>query len=110
MTTYRLITRAIRLNRGAGNADLVVERPFERDNRGDIKRDARGLTKFLDSDEAPTLVEFDDLCSPSDIRFMLKTGAIVPWHEGMTAIQAAAASVAAADDAIDGEDEGGADG
>ena len=105
MTTYRLITRGIRLNRGAGNADLVVERPFERDNRGDIKRDARGTTKYLDSDEAPTLVEFDDLCSPSDIRFMLKTGAIV-LHEDTEATPA----TAPADDAIDGEDEGGADG
>ena len=105
MTTYRLITRAIRLNRGAGNADLVVERPFERDNRGDIKRDARGLTLFLDSDEAPTLVEFDDLCSPNDIRFMLKTGAIVPWREDTEAPPPASA---AADD-VDGEDEGGAD-
>lgn len=76
--TYRLITRGIRMNRGAGNEDLVVERPVARSAKGDIKRDRKGSALFLDSDEAPTLVTFDELVSERDVRFQLKIGAIEP--------------------------------
>lgn len=67
--TYRVITKKLRVQRGAGRPDLEVARPMN-----------AGRTVFLDSDEAPTLVTFDEHCQV-DIPYLLRLGAIVPWAE-----------------------------
>lgn len=62
--TYRVWTTRLRVQRGPGNPDLVVERPQN-----------PAKTMFLDSDEAPTLVTFDEQCQV-DIPMLLRIGAI----------------------------------
>lgn len=71
---YRLITPRLRVQRGSGNEDLVVERPKVTQGKGSKNE----RTIFKDSDEEPTLVEFDELCQV-DVDFLLKIGAIAPY-------------------------------
>ena len=66
-TTYRVLTERLRVQRGPGRPDLVVERPMS------SKR-----TAFLDSDEKPTLIQFDEHCQV-DVAFLLVVGAIVEY-------------------------------
>lgn len=68
-TTYRLIGRRLRVQRGPGNPDLVVERPIKETKTGYV---------FLDSDEEPTIVAFDELCQV-DIPSLIQIGAIVEY-------------------------------
>jgi hypothetical protein len=70
---YRLLGRRLRVQRGPGNEDLVVERPVRDTNT----KTGTGYV-FLDSDENPTLVEFDDLCQV-DIPSLIQIGAIVEY-------------------------------
>lgn len=70
MTVYRQIAHRLRINRGPGHPDKVSERP----RAG--ARD-RGWGAFLDSDESPTLIEFDEL-DQVDVPGLLRLGAIVP--------------------------------
>ena len=65
---YRLVTTRLRVQRGVGNPDLVVERPHKRTETGPV---------FLDEDN-PTLVTFDDKCQV-DVPGLLDLGAIEPW-------------------------------
>lgn len=74
--TYRQIAATLRVQRGAGREDLVSERPVVLTAKGEKKRDARGNVTYLDSDEAPTLVTFDEHCQ-INVPFLLKTGALV---------------------------------
>lgn len=67
MKIYRQIAYRLRIQRGPGNPDKVSERP----------RASRG--KYLDSDEQPTLIEFDEF-DRADIPGLLALGAIVPWE------------------------------
>ena len=67
MDQYRVLTKRLRVQRGAGREDLVVERPF--------KEDAQGIVHYLDSDEAPTLVKFDKYCQVN-VDQLLRVGAI----------------------------------
>lgn len=69
--TYRQITYKLRVSRGPGKPDLVSERPCRKDNHGN--------RTYLDSDEKPTLVTFDDYCVLTDLDFWLKVGHIVPY-------------------------------
>lgn len=100
---YRVITRGIRVQRGPGNADLVVERP-RRDHTD-------GSYEFLDSDENPTLVAFDHLCR-CDVRSMVAIGALAPWDgpidgvtiQGFVPIEELhAREVSSADGPVDGD-------
>lgn len=65
--TYRQLAQRIRVQR-PGRPDLVSERP----------REAAGQRRFKDSDEAPTLVTFDD-DDLVDVERLLRIGAIAPW-------------------------------
>lgn len=69
--TYRVFTRRLRVQRGPGNSDLVVERPLELDARGNE-------VGYADSDEKPTLVTFDDKCQV-DVASLLANGAIAEY-------------------------------
>ncbi len=63
---FRQITHRLRIQRGPGRADKVSERPRAADRQ------------YLDSDEAPTLVTFDEY-DQVDVSALLQMGAIVPW-------------------------------
>lgn len=65
-STYRLLTAGIRVQRGAGNPDLVATRP----------RNSR-TGPFTDSEAKPTLVTFAE-GDQADIEFLLRIGAIAP--------------------------------
>jgi len=65
---YRQLTHRIRIQRGPGRPDKVSERP-----RDDV------TGRFLDSDEEPTLITFEE-DDDVDIPWLLKIGAIVPWE------------------------------
>lgn len=65
MTVYRQISPRIRVQRGPGKPDFVSERPR-----------ATPAGPFTDSDDAPTLVEFDADCIVN-VGFLLRAGAIV---------------------------------
>ena len=65
MTIYRQLSPRIRVQRGPGKPDFVSERPR-----------ATPAGPFTDSDDAPTLVEFDADCIVN-IGFLLRAGAIV---------------------------------
>jgi len=64
---YRLIAHKLRVQRGPGNEDYNPTRPR-----------VKGGGAFLDSDEKPTLVEFDAKCQV-DVADLLKMGAIVEY-------------------------------
>lgn len=64
---YRVVTRRLRVQRGPGRHDLVVERPMN-----------KAMTRYLDSDAAPTLITFDEHCQV-DMDGLLRLGAIVPY-------------------------------
>ena len=74
-TTYRQISRKLRIQRGPGRPDKVSERP-SRENKA-------GVRVYLDSDEAPTLIEFDEF-DIVDIDQMLRIGAIAAWSPPAT--------------------------
>lgn len=81
--TYRVLSARLRVQRGPGHEDLVVERPVARTSKGEAKRDGRGNVTYLDGDgapgnAAPTLVTFDEHCQVR-IEQLLRIGAIVPW-------------------------------
>ena len=63
--TFRVIAQRLRISRGPGRPDLVVER----------HRTLGG--RFTDSDEAPTLVTLDEWCQ-IDMASLLGT-ALVPY-------------------------------
>ena len=67
---YRQIAHRLRVQRGPGNPDLVSERP-RAGRRGN-------WAEYLDSDEKPTLVEFDKLCRV-DAAHLMKIGAIIEY-------------------------------
>ena len=67
MTVYRQKTRKLQISRGPGKPDLVSVRPRHKKS---------GV--FQDSDEKPTLVEFDEHCRV-DLEFLQETGAIVEY-------------------------------
>lgn len=69
--TYRLITHRLRIQRGPGNPDKVVERP----RAG--SREA-GWSEFLDSDENPTLITFDEL-DQIDVASHLRGGGLCEY-------------------------------
>ncbi len=71
---YRVMTRRLRVQRGSGRPDLVVERPFKVLNEGKLNE----RVTFGDSDTEPTLVKFDEHCQVN-VDFLLRTGAIVPY-------------------------------
>ncbi len=65
---YIQLAPRLRIQRGAGKADLVSERPHKRDKHGNVA--------FSDDPEKkPTLVEFDEHCQV-DIPALLRIGAI----------------------------------
>lgn len=64
---YRQIARRLRIDRGPGRPDLVSERPT-------VTR-ADGSYAFTDSDEQPTVVEFDETCRVN-VPELLRLGAI----------------------------------
>lgn len=67
--TYVQIVERLRVQRGAGEADLVSQRPVRRNAKGE-------RVAFADDpDTAPTLVTFDERCQVN-IPFLLRTGAI----------------------------------
>lgn len=70
--TYRQIVHRLRLNRGKGRADKVSERPREGSREN-------GWGRYLDSDDNPTLIEFDEY-DQIDVGHALRIGAIVPWE------------------------------
>lgn len=67
MTVYRQITHKLRIPRGPGNPDLVSVRPRHKKSGA-----------YQDSDDKPTLVEFDELCRV-DLEFLQTLGAIVEY-------------------------------
>lgn len=69
---YRQIAHKLRIQRGPGNPHRESFRPREGSRE-------RGWGKFLDSDEAPTLIEFDAL-DQVDVPALLAQGAIVEYH------------------------------
>ena len=69
---YRLINARLRVNRGPGHTDYVPERPY--------KKDKDGNKNFTDSEQKPTVVEFDEYCQVN-IPSLLKLGAIIPLVE-----------------------------
>lgn len=69
---YRLIAGKLRVQRGKGNTDLVVERPFRRERKTNSK-------VFLDGEDEPVLVEFDANCIV-DIPSLISLGAIEEYH------------------------------
>lgn len=69
--TYRQLSRKLQVMRGPGKPDLVSERPTERDEKG--------VLRFTDSEEHPTLVSFDADCIVN-LEHLLKAGAIVEWE------------------------------
>jgi hypothetical protein len=66
-TTYRQLTQRIRVQR-PGRPDLVSERP----------RETAGRRRFKDTDDAPTLITFED-DDQVDVARLLRIGAIAPW-------------------------------
>ena len=64
---YRVVTRRLRVQRGPGRHDLVAERPMN-----------KAETRYIDSDDKPTLITFDEHCQV-DIPWLLRLGAIVPY-------------------------------
>lgn len=68
---YRQFSHRLRIQRGTGRPDKVSERPRQGSKE-------RGWGDYLDSDDAPTLIEFDAL-DQVDVRQLLKTGAIVAY-------------------------------
>lgn len=68
---YRVLTRKLRIQRGPGRPDKVVERPGHDGVLGYV---------FDDSDGCPTLVEFDAL-DKVDVSFLLACGAIREWEK-----------------------------
>lgn len=70
---YRQLAHRLRIQRGPGNPDKVSERP----RKGSRER---GWGDYLDSEQNPTLIEFDDL-DRVDIDALLRTGAIVPYEK-----------------------------
>lgn len=69
MNIYRQVAHRLRINRGPGRPDKVSERP-RAGRRGDWR-------EFLDSDEAPTLIAFDEY-DQVNIPALLAQGAIAP--------------------------------
>lgn len=67
---FRQFSRRLRIQRGPGKPDKVSERPVQELSDGSIR--------YLDSDEAPTLITFDEH-DQVDIPSLLSIGAIVPW-------------------------------
>lgn len=65
---YRQLSARLRVQRGAGRPDLVSERPTDPKTK-----------RFSDSDESPTLIEFDEHCQV-DIPFLLAIGAIAEYE------------------------------
>lgn len=65
---YRQIAHRLRIDRGPGRPDKVSERP-RAGRQGDWR-------EFLDSDEAPTLIEFDEF-DRVDVAALLRQGSIV---------------------------------
>ena len=75
---YRVLTKRLRIARGPGNPDRIVERPSR------LMRDKSGTYDLFLDDDNPTLVTFDagDLV---DVTFLLRCGAIVEAsNEGVT--------------------------
>ena len=75
---YRVISAKLRVQRGPGREDLVAARPVALTAKGAVKRDRHGNAAYLDSDEAPTLVTFDEHCRVN-IAQLLRIGAIAEW-------------------------------
>ena len=72
---YRQVSHKLLIQRGAGNPDLVSQRP---------RRGRRGSWgEYIDSDAKPTLVEFDDRCIV-DVEYLLKIGAIIEYTPPVT--------------------------
>lgn len=71
---YRQLSHKLRIRRGPGRPDKVSERP-RAGNR------EKGYGEYLDSDEAPTLIEFEEF-DQVDIPALIRAGAIVP--QGVT--------------------------
>ncbi len=69
--TYRQIAHRLRIQRGPGRPDKVSERPREGSRE-------KGWGKFLDSEDHPTLITFDEH-DQADIAGLLRLGAIVPY-------------------------------
>lgn len=76
VATYRQLSHRLRIQRGPGRPDKVLERPREGSRE-------RGWGRYLDSDEKPTLITFDEY-DQVDIAQLLRSGAIVPWEEVTT--------------------------
>ena len=70
MIVYRQLTLRLRVQRGPGRHDLVSERPNRKDKAGN--------RIYLDSDDSPTLVTFDEHCQV-DIPALLAIGAITEY-------------------------------
>lgn len=68
---YRQLSARLRVQRGPGRPDLVSERPR------DVKQDG-SLGRYVDSEEAPTLVTFDAHCQV-DVPSLLQIGAIAEY-------------------------------
>jgi len=73
--TYRQITYKLRVHRGPGKPALESARPF---------RNVKGSRVYTDSDEAPTLVTFDEYCQVN-IPDLLNMGAIAEYKPPKTA-------------------------
>jgi hypothetical protein len=75
---YVLLAQKMRIQRGPGNADLVVERPAIN------AADGSGIRGYLDDPDGitapPTLVEFDDLCQ-INVEKAIKSGAFREYIE-----------------------------
>jgi hypothetical protein len=65
---YRVIAHGLRVQRGPGREHLEVKRPY--------RENARGQRVYLDSEEAPTLVSFDEHCQV-DVGKLIAMGGIV---------------------------------
>jgi len=70
---WRQISRRIRVQRGSGRPDLVSERPV----KGSGRR-PDGSWAWADSEEAPTLVTFDEHCRVDPLS-MVAQGSLVAW-------------------------------
>ncbi len=70
MAIYRQIAHRLRIHRAEGG-ERVSERPREGSRE-------KGWGKFLDSDDAPTLVELDE-GDQVDVTALLRSGAIQPY-------------------------------
>lgn len=69
--TYRQISHRLRVQRGPGKPDTVVERPR--------REGGRGRVVYADSDAEPTLITFHK-GDVADVPALLAAGAIAPYE------------------------------